>query len=123
MRNLGVMNPTNGGGTSFNGSGNSFPINGTGTLGYFQLGYLMKKDLLKSFGTLQPYVAAQIADLDLLVNTMTMYEYGINWLIQGNRAKISLNHQSRPIYNTSNANEVVATDRKGMTVIQLQVTI
>lgn len=123
VRNLGVMNPTSGGGTSFNGSGNSFPINGTGTLSYFQIGYLMKSDLLGNMGTLQPYVASQIADLDLLSDTMTMYEFGVNWLINGHDAKISLNHQSRPVFNLNNANELVSTDRKGMTVIQLQVGI
>lgn len=123
VRNLGVMNPASGGGTSFNGSGNSFPINGTGTLSYFQLGYLMKSELLGSLGTLQPYVASQLADLDLLSDTMVMYEFGVNWLIKGHDAKISLNHQSRPVFNLNSANELVSSDRKGMTVIQLQVAI
>lgn len=123
VRNLGVMNPANGGGTSFNGSGNSFPINGTGTLGYAQIGYLMKSGLLGSLGTLQPYIASEIADLDLLSDTMTMYEFGVNWLIKGHGTKISLNHQSRPVFNLNNANELVSSERKGMTVIQLQIAI
>lgn len=123
VRNLGVMNPANGGGTSFNGAGNSFPINGTGTLGYFQIGYLMKSDLLGSLGTLQPYVASQLASLDRLDDTMSMYEFGMNWLIKGHGTKLSLNYQSRPVFNQNNANELVSTDRKGMAVLQLQVSI
>lgn len=123
VRNLGVMNPANGGGTSFNGAGNSFPINGTGTLSYFQVGYLMKNELLGSMGTLQPYIATQLASLELLDDTMTMYELGINWLIKGHGTKLSLNYQSRPVFNQNNANELVSTERKGMTVLQLQISI
>ncbi|WPZ10160.1 hypothetical protein [Roseivirga spongicola] len=123
VRNLGVMNPANGGGSSFNGSGNSFPINGTGTLSYFQLGYLLKNNLLGEMGTLQPYVASQIASLDLLNDTMTMYEFGMNWLIKGHATKVSLNYQSRPVFNFNNTNDLVSTDRRGMTVLQLQVSI
>lgn len=123
VRNLGVMNPTNGGGTSFNGAGNAFPINGTGTLSYFQVGYLMKDQLLGSMGTLQPYVATQLASLELLDDTMTMYEFGLNWLIKGHGTKLSLNYQSRPIFNQNNTNELVSVDRKGMTVLQLQISI
>lgn len=123
VRNLGVMNPTNGGGTSFNGAGNAFPINGTGTLSYFQVGYLMKDQLLGSMGTLQPYVATQLASLELLDDTMTMYEFGLNWLIKGHGTKLSLNYQSRPVFNQNNINELVSTERKGMTVLQLQISI
>lgn len=123
VRNLGVMNPTNGGGTSFNGAGNAFPINGTGTLSYFQVGYLMKDQLLGSMGTLQPYVATQLASLELLDDTMTMYEFGLNWLIKGHGTKLSLNYQSRPVFNQNNTNELVSVDRKGMTVLQLQISI
>ncbi|WP_420387290.1 hypothetical protein [Roseivirga sp.] len=125
VRNLGVMNPVNGlgAGASFNGAGNAFPINGTGTLSYVQFGYLMKQDLLGSMGTLQPYVATQTATLDLLDDTMVMYEVGMNWLISGHATKVSLNYQSRPVFNQNQANELVSTDRKGMTVIQLQVSI
>jgi hypothetical protein len=123
VRNLGVMNPANGGGSSFNGSGNSFPINGTGTLSYFQLGYLLKNNLLGEMGTLQPYVASQIASLDLLNDTMTMYEFGMNWLIKGHATKVSLNYQSRPVFNFNNTNDLVSTNRRGMTVLQLHVAI
>lgn len=123
IRNLGVMNPANGGGSSFNGAGNAFPINGTGTLSYFQLGYLFKNDLLGDLGTLQPYGAAQISNFDLLNDTMLMYEFGANWLIKGHSTKVSLNYQSRPIFNFNNSNELVSTDRKGMTVLQLHVAI
>ena len=122
VRNLGVMNPTNGGGTSFNGAGNSFPINGTGTLTYWQIGYLLKNNLLGDWGTLQPYGALQTASLNLLDDTMMMYEVGFNWLIKGQATKVSINYQSRPVFENNN-NEWVSTDRKGMTVIQLQVSI
>lgn len=112
IRNVGVMNPTNGttGTASANGAGNAFPISGTGTIIYIQGGYLLPKDLFGKLGTLQPYLATQIGDLDQLNSTMIMYETGVNWYIIGQNAKVSFNYQNRPIYS---ATDWKVIDRKG----------
>ncbi|MDN3687578.1 hypothetical protein [Cyclobacterium jeungdonense] len=126
IRNLGVMNPTNGvvpGQGSFNGAGNAFPMIGTGKAAYFQTGYLFPKNLLKGWGTLQPFIASQFANWDRLNDSMLMYEYGINWLINGNATKMSLNYQSRPVFDSVQEGIINQTDRKGMLVLQFQVAI
>ncbi|MFY9309294.1 MAG: hypothetical protein WAQ28_09640 [Bacteroidia bacterium] len=125
VRNLGVMNPAtavNAGG-SFNGTGNAFPMYGTGTTAYAQIGYKFKNGLLGNRGTLQPYVCAQYSDYQLLKDPMLMYEAGINWLIESHRSKITLNYQDRPVFNRNAANNYVVSTRKGMVVIQFQIMI
>lgn len=125
IRNLGVMNPatsvnTNG---SFNGTGNAFPMYGTGTTTYAQLGYKLKSGLLGNRGTLQPYVCTQYSNFQLLKTPMLMYETGINWLIEGHRSKITLNYQDRPVFNLNANNDYAVVTRKGMVVVQFQVSI
>ncbi|MGE0931469.1 hypothetical protein [Peijinzhouia sedimentorum] len=125
IRNLGVMNPANGVNSqgSFNGGGNSFPIIGSGNTFYAQFGYLLKQNLLGDYGTLQPYSSVQVSNLDLLNDSMVMYEAGINWLIEGNRSKISLNYQSRPVFDTNASDKIVLVSRKGMITLQTQISI
>lgn len=125
VRNLGVMNPANGinSNGSFNGSGNSFPIIGTGNTIYAQFGYLLKQNLLRDFGTIQPYVATQYSNFELLNNPMLMYEAGFNWLIEGHRSKISLNYQSRPIFGIDESQDFTLVSRKSMFTLQTQISI
>lgn len=124
VRNLGVMNPTNGttAQAGFNGPGNAFPMMGTGNSFYGQAGYLMKKDLLGTWGTLQPFVTSQISKFDLLQDRVITYEYGFNWLINENQTKLSLNYQSRPVFLESQEG-IFSSDRKGMLVFQFQISI
>ncbi|MEX2568695.1 MAG: hypothetical protein WD431_22320 [Cyclobacteriaceae bacterium] len=125
VRNLGVMNPTNGVNTqgSFNGPGNAFPMMGTGTTSYFQLGYLFNENLLANMGTLQPFITTQYSKFDLLDEAMMMNEYGFNWLIDRNNSKLSFQYQSRPVFNTNGLGDLIRTDRKGMWVMQFQISI
>lgn len=124
LRNAGAMNSANGigNGASFNGAGNSFPLIGTGKVVYFQTAYLCKNDLLKNQGTLQPYLAGSYAHYEKLTNPVMVYNIGINWLQNGNNSKISLDYQSRPIFNTNTNAEIVETKsaRRGMIVLQYQ---
>ncbi len=126
VRNLGVMNPATGvqsGKGSFNGAGSAFPIEGTGNTIFTQAGYKFKNELLGKHGTLQPYINAQIGQYQRFKDRMLMYEVGVNWLIKGHNAKISLNYQNRPIFNANSNNELVQTDRKGCLVLQYQILI
>lgn len=123
LRYNGIMNPANGlkGGNILNSSGNAFPMFGTGQVIYAQMGYLMKQDLLgEGHGTLMPYASLMSADYERLSDRMNVYNIGINWLIKGHNAKLSLDYQSRPVYEQQGT-DWVSTGQKGQAVLQYQV--
>lgn len=104
-------------------AGSAFPSIGTGKTLYAQVGYLFQKNLLADLGTIQPYAATQYSRFHLLKDPMLMYEGGINWLIEGHRSKLSLHYQSRPVFTSSETREYLSNSRKGMCVMQFQVSI
>jgi hypothetical protein len=123
LRYNGIMNPANGVQAPYlSGSqGNAFPMFGTGSVIYAQAGYLMKKDLLGSHGTLMPYVTYQSADYDRLDKRMNVFDAGINWLIKGHNAKLSLDWQLRPTY-TPQGNDLIRNNgMKQQLALQYQV--
>ncbi|WP_254712955.1 porin [Polaribacter sp. NJDZ03] len=119
VRNVGANDITSGG-TSFNGSGNDFPMIGTGNTTFFQLGYLLAKGK-KSF-QLQPNIAVQYSDFDALEDAMVVYDLGINCFFNGHSNKLSLGYQNRPVYQNIN-NLLKVDERKGMLVLQYQIEI
>jgi hypothetical protein len=121
LRYYGVMNPSDGllPGNPSGSNGNSFPMFGTGNVFYCQAGYLMQKALLGE-GTLMPYAQLQLAQYDRLASAMTVYDFGINWLIKENNSKLSLDIQSRPTYQLL-GNNLVADSRKEQITLQYQV--
>lgn len=125
IRNAGAMNMANGttGTASFNGAGNAVPLIGTGQVIYLQAAYLLKKDLLGKNGTLQPYVSGSYANYRKLSDPVLIYDIGVNWVIAGQNAKISLDYQSRPIFNTNTSGDILETKsaRRGQIVLQYQV--
>jgi hypothetical protein len=126
LRNGSVMNPGTGvtANGTLNGAGVGAPIIGTGNTIFAQVGYKFKNDLLKEKGTLQPYCSTQLSFFDKLHQPMLLIDGGINWLIHGNHAgKISLGYQSRPIFEMNANNEYVQTHRKGMMVLQYQISL
>lgn len=126
LRNIGPMNPSDGvipGQGSINGSGNGAPIIGTGQAVYIQAGYKLPDGLLGNQGTLQPYFQVLNADYDQLSENMVMWDAGVNWLVDGHRAKISLDYQNRPIFNPDSNGDLVQTSRKGSAILQFQVSI
>uniref|UniRef100_UPI00359388B8 hypothetical protein n=1 Tax=Persicitalea sp. TaxID=3100273 RepID=UPI00359388B8 len=74
LRYNGLMNPATGTTQPLPGvggsQGNAYPMFGTGTVVYGQLGYKMADDLLGSQGTLQPYASVQHSSYDRLENGM-----------------------------------------------------
>jgi hypothetical protein len=123
LRYNGIMNPADGTTTAgaIGGSwGNGFPMFGTGKVVYAQVGYLLKKDLLGEGGTLMPYASIMSADFTRLANRMNVFDAGINWLIKGHSSKITLDYQSRPVYE-SQAGDLVKTGTKGQVLLQYQV--
>ncbi|EAY26612.1 hypothetical protein [Microscilla marina] len=121
FRNVGVMNPAIGANTSINGSGNGFPMIGSGNTVYSQVGYLFNKDLLGKYGTLQPFGVVQYSNYDAFKDAVIMWELGANWLIKGHQSKMSMVYQNRPVFTTNSAGESVNTESKGMWVLQYQV--
>ncbi len=133
IRNLGVMNPADGGqgysGSSANkglynsGGGNAFAMNGTGSTISAQLGYKMKDELLEEHGTFMPYVMTQLSGFQFFdYKIMSTFDVGVNWLIKGHNAKITLDYQNRPYFVQAVATEAPKKSvRRGMVVLQMQV--
>ena len=126
IRNAGAMNTANGtvGAASFNSYGNNAPLIGTGQVVYAQAAYLFKKDLLGKNGTLQPYASGSYAIYQKLKDPVLIYDIGLNWIIAGQNSKISLDYQSRPIFNADIKGELHETKkaRRGQVVLQYQVS-
>lgn len=124
IRNVGANNYTSGG-TSFNGSGNSFPMMGTGNTVFFQLGYVLPKSLWKSKSSvqIQPNLAVQFSNFEALNQPMLVYDLGVNVFFKGHANKLSLNYQNRPIYASKNSNALNVNSRKGQLILQYQITV
>lgn len=124
LRYNGSMNPANGtttAGAPTNSYGVAFPMFGTGTVFYGQVGYLMKKDLLgEGHGTLMPYVTVQSARYDRLEKLMNLYDIGVNWLIKGHNAKLTLDYQLRPTYTPVGPDLFLDNNAKGQVIVQYQ---
>lgn len=127
LRFNGIMNPASGVASGYiaGTQGNAFPMFGTGSVIYSQLGYLMKRDLFGSGnGTLMPYVQAQIANYQRITQTLGVYNIGINYLIKGHNGKLTLDYQNRPYYETiSGSSQLSAGGRRGQLTLQYQVFI
>ncbi len=106
-------------GTSFNGDGNGYPMMGTGATWYLQFGYAFP---IHKKAIVQPNVAIQHSDYDALAGMMSVYDFTVNFFLNGmgHGNKISLGYQYRPIFDTITLKE---KERKGMAVIQYQITI
>lgn len=122
IRNIGANNPTNGGGSSFNGAGVSFPMIGTGTTWFTQLGYAFKKaEMFNCPMIIQPNIAVQSSNWDALNDQMTVYNFTVNFLMNGNHGrKISLGYQHRPVFDAATIKQ---KEYKGMFVVQYQISL
>jgi len=119
IRNVGANDVTSGG-TSFNGSGNDFPMMGTGNTVFFQFGYLLAKT--KNNLQLQPNISVQYSDYEVLDDAMVVYDLGINCYFKGHDNKLSLGYQNRPVFQNIN-DQIKVDERKGMFVLQYQIVI
>lgn len=129
LRYNGLMNPASG--NSGNGRitgagpvfGNAFPMFGTGQALYGQLGYLLPAHLLGSeHGALMPYASAMYADWQRLEGQpMLVTNLGLNWLINGHKAKLSLDWQNRPVYGLNAEGKVLSQGNRNCVVLQYQI--
>jgi len=126
IRNAGPMNVANGTNASgsFNGPGNAAPLIGSGQVVYAQAAYLFRKDLFGKNGTLQPYASGSYANYEKLKDPVLIYNLGVNWIMAGQNAKLSLDYQSRPVFNTNAVTGDISetrSARRGQLVLQYQV--
>jgi hypothetical protein len=108
--------------------GNGWPMFGTGQVIYAQAGYLFKRDLLGSQGTLQPYATFQRNMFRALADAANVYDVGVNWIMNGHKSKISFDYQNRPIYNNIVPGDLTGvkpsvSGRRGCFVMQYQIYI
>ncbi|PZR40721.1 MAG: hypothetical protein DI538_03320 [Azospira oryzae] len=125
LRYNGIMNSANGttiAGAPTSSFGNAFPMFGTGSQIYAQLGYRLKNDLLGAGnGTLMPYATLQRATFDRLDKPMNVYDAGVNWLMKGHTSKITLDWQLRPVYTPENTRLIRAGGMKSQLTMQYQI--
>jgi hypothetical protein len=105
VRYGGTMNP----GTGTNAlRGNALPLLGTGTSQTIQTGFLLPKRLLGPKVRLQPYVDYIHGRYDGLkqsdgsIKDVHVFDGGVNVLLDGHQAKMTLNYRARPDFNDIN---------------------
>lgn len=127
LRSLGVMNDATGSNNAavkkLSGFGNAFPMFGSGNVMYTQAGYLFKHDLLGKYGTIMPNADVMIASYERLSSTMVVFDVGINYFMNGHNSKLSFNYQNRPVYSTEGVAGTKESERKGMYVLQYQISL
>lgn len=104
LRSSGIMNAGTAdtsykGAKALEGYGNSRILMGTGNLFYTQSAILLPR--FSSKLRIQPYVSYSYKDLEALNQPGHYYNAGANFLFDGNRAKVSLEYGSRPLYSTT----------------------
>lgn len=102
VMNPGTKDPSYTGTQALEGVGNGRVFLGTGNIWYTQTAFLLPK--FSNRFRLQPYVSYTYKDMRALNQAGQYYNLGTNFLFDGNRAKVSVEYGSRPLYTT--------TDRK-----------
>lgn len=132
VRYNGIMNPATGtaltGLTTDAGNqyGNAYPMFGTGNVIHGQFAYVLPKDLLGKDGVsgkLQLYTSATSSRYERFKNqSLTNASVGMNWLMPGNRSKITLDVTNRAAAAlTSGGN--FTTERRNTITVQYQINI
>lgn len=122
IRNLGVMNPAAKADpalSSFNGAGNALPMIGTGHTIFSQIGYKFPEHFFGEKGfSIMPYAGMQLSKWDRLNSWMNLADVGVNFLLIGHKAKISLNYQNRPVFDF---NSLKQSKRLSAVILQWQI--
>lgn len=126
VRNIGLMNPTNGTNAalaSFNGGGNAVPTIGTGSVIFGQAGIALPK--IKKIGRFQPYASLMLANYERIADKILIPDFGVNWFLAGHSAKITMNYRPRPIFAYETPGQkwsaIHMIDRKNEFTVQFQV--
>ena len=106
VRYAGTLNPGTG---SAPLRGNAVPVLGTGTAQTIQTAFLLPKRLLGPKVRLQPYADYIHGRFDGLrrsdgrIQDVHIVDGGVNVLLDGHQAKVTLNYRARPDFNSVNA--------------------
>jgi hypothetical protein len=105
-RSVGIMNPATPApaGTLAQGPGNAQWEIGSGHFLYSELGYLLPKNLLPQLGRFQPFGTLAYKNLDFLAEGSVSWGIGLNYLLEGHHAKVSVRYQTRPLYSNPDPN-------------------
>ncbi|HLL94827.1 MAG TPA: hypothetical protein VK404_07610 [Spirosoma sp.] len=105
---------------SFNGPGNAYPTWGTGRVFHIQAGYMFPKAWTRRFGQFQPYVSYTRANFERLNQPHNLLEGGMNWLLAGHNAKITVHYRPRPIYSAATNETPGREGLGGMRIVDRQ---
>ena len=132
VRYNGIMNPATGTAaaglaTDAGGQyGNAIPMFGTGNVIHGQFAYVLPKDLLGKDGVsgkLQLYTSATSSRYERFKNqSLTNASVGVNWLMPGNRSKITLDVTNRAAVALTTLGNFT-TERKNTITVQYQINI
>ena len=122
IRNLGILNLHSSGAStnSWAGAGNAQPTIGSGSIFYVQAGYQLPK--LKNGTAFMPYLTVTNKNFEALADPSTQFGLGLNYFITGHNAKITLEYQTRPIYQLNTINqEIERTGYRGEIILQTHI--
>jgi hypothetical protein len=137
FRNIGIMNTGRLGSPgvlaaqgitpTISGPGNAQPFMGTGEILYLEGGYLLPSSILGgSHGRLQPFAAFTHKNLAWLDDPAFNWDMGLNYLIDGHRAKLTFQYSLRPQFFERTEGDTVqrvADGSAGEFIIQAQVAL
>ena len=131
LRYNGIMNPASGSTLNAMNSitgqgptyGNALPMFGTGSVVYMQLGYLLPSAAPDPHHKVMPFASATMAQYERLGSLMcNSYGAGVNYFVNGHKAKFSLELQNRPTFVVVEE-AVKAGDRLNCLIFQYQIMI
>jgi len=123
LRNIGILNEhltvdASNPERSWAGGGNAQPTIGTGSIIYGQFGYALPKN---ADGTQwMPYATITNKNFDRLPEGSLQYGLGLNYFITGHNAKLTLEYQTRPVYQLNGGN-IERNGSKGQFILQTHI--
>lgn len=107
---------------SLNGSGNAFPLIGTGSSYYAQLGGTLPYfNKAKNTLQLQPAASVLINHLQALPTNAVIYDAGVSLLLNGMMSRMTFDAQSRPIYSSLAGGNIAQTSRKWQCILKYRI--
>lgn len=125
LRNIGILNlhPTvqpvaSNADASWAGGGNLQPTIGTGQIWYTQIGFLFPK--LRNGTAFMPYATFTYKNFERIGRASAQYDLGLNYLLNGHNAKVSIQYSDRPVYRSVNG-EPSRNGSKGEFILQTHI--
>lgn len=133
LRNVGIMNVNTstlapavlqdrGIQTVAEGAGNARMLMGTGNIIYVEAGYLLPKNILpEDKGRIQPMGSFTVKQFQAVDESALFYDLGVNYLIDGHHAKLTLQYSSRPLFRANAEGKLVNATRAGELILQAHI--